>query len=92
MAILKYAYLSLGIILFVFFNILSYSNPTFHGNFSTKIIFSILSFGLMVLDYLVILKSEWILKKPFQSFTTYTKVMLYLGVIITPLISLYYQS
>lgn len=92
MAILKYAYLSLGLVLYVLFNIVSYTMPTFQGDMATKILFSGLSLVFLVLDYIVILKTKWLFKKPFQSFTTYTKAMLYLGIIIAPLISLYYQS
>jgi hypothetical protein len=91
-AILKYGYLSLGLVLYVLFNIASYTMPTFQGDMATKILFSALSLVFLVLDYIVILKTKWLFKKPFQSFTTYTKAMLYLGIIIAPLISLYYQS
>jgi hypothetical protein len=91
-AILKYGYLSLGLVLYVLFNIASYTMPTFQGDMATKILFSGLSLVFLVLDYIVILKTKWLFKKPFQSFTTYSKAMLYLGIIIAPLISLYYQS
>jgi hypothetical protein len=91
-AILKYGYLSLGLVLYVLFNIASYTMPTFQGEIAKKILFSGISFIFLMLDYIVILKTEWLFKKPFQSFTTYTKAMLYLGIIIAPLISLYYQS
>lgn len=92
MAILKYIYLSLGLILYIFFNYLSYTHPAFSGDLLTKVLFSLISLVLLSFDYIVILKSEWIFKKTFKNFTTYTKIMLYLGIIITPLISLYYQS
>lgn len=92
MAVLKYLYLSLGLIFYVFLNIVSYTMPTFQGDMFTKILFSSLSFVLLSLDYVVILKTELIFKKPFKMMTTYTKIMLYLGVIVIPLISLYYQS
>lgn len=92
MAILKYTYLSLGIILYVLLNIASYTMATFEGDIPTKILFSGISLVLLVFDYAAILKTEWLFKKPFSSFTTYTKTMLYLGIIIAPLISLYYQS
>lgn len=92
MAILKYTYLSLGIVLYVIFNVMSYTMSSFDGVLATKILFSVISFAVLVLDYIVILKTEWLFKKPFHAFTTYSKIMLYLGVIIAPLISLYYQS
>lgn len=66
--------------------------PTFQGNMTTKILFSSISLILLILDFIVILKAELIFKKPLKDMTTYTKVMIYLGVIVIPLISLYYQS
>jgi hypothetical protein len=92
MAVLKYLYLSLGIILYILFNIMSYTMASFDGLLVTKILFSLLSLGVLIIDYIVILKTEWLLKKPFSSLTTYSKFMFYLGIIIAPLISLYYQS
>lgn len=92
MAVVKYLYLGFGIILFGVINVFSYTYETFQGDLVTKLLFSLISFVLLILDYLTILKTEIILKKPFEKLTTYTKVMLYLGVVIVPLISLYYQS
>ncbi len=92
MAVLKYLYLSFGIIFYVFLNVISYTMPTFQGNMTTKILFSSISLILLILDFIVILKAELIFKKPLKDMTTYTKVMIYLGVIVIPLISLYYQS
>lgn len=92
MAVLKYLYLGVGIILYVVLNVLSYTLETFNGDLATKILFSFVSFVLLVFDYITILKTEMILKKPFSKLTTYTKIMLYLGVLVIPLISLYYQS
>lgn len=92
MAVLKYLYLAFGLIFYITLNVLSYTMPAFQGEILTKILFSAISFALLILDDITILKTEWILKKPFQALTTYTKIMLYLGVIVIPLISLYYQS
>jgi hypothetical protein len=90
MAILKYLYLSFGIILYVFINIVSYTNPNFSGEMSIKIIYSTISFVLLVLDYASILIPKKLYKKDFSQYTTYVKISLYLGVIVIPLISLYY--
>lgn len=92
MAILKYIYLLLGWLLFGFINVISYTQPMFEGPLETKILFSGISLILLVLDNLIILKSEWIFKRPFRQFQTYNQVMFYLGIIVIPLISLYYQS
>jgi hypothetical protein len=90
MAILKYGYLSLGIILYVLFNIISYTHPTYAGPIEMKILFSIISLGLLSFDYITILWTRKIFKRNFSDFTTYIKVTLYLGILITPMISLYY--
>lgn len=92
MAILKYIYLSTGLPFFVLINYLSYTMSTFQGDLTTKIIYSSISFLLLMLDYIVILKTEWLFRRSFQDFSTYMKVMLYLGIWVIPLISLYYQS
>jgi hypothetical protein len=55
-----------------------------------KIIFSIISLGLLTFDYLAILFTRRFFKRDFSDFTTYIKITLYLGIIITPMISLYY--
>lgn len=90
MAILKYIYLSFGIILYVTVNIISYTSEAYAGDLKVKILFSIISLVLLTLDYLVILMTKKLFKKDFSMFTTYMKITLYLGIIITPLISLYY--
>ncbi len=91
MAILKYSYLSLGIILYAFINIVSYTNPNFSGELTIKIIYSTVSLLLLIFDYASILIPKKLYKKDFSQYTTYVKVSLYLGVIIIPLISLYYS-
>lgn len=92
MAILKYSYLLLGWIVYAWINIISYNNMAFVGPLETKILFSGISFMLLLFDNLIILKSEWIFKRPFTEFQTYHQIMFYLGIIVIPLISLYYQS
>lgn len=90
MAILKYSYLSLGLILFVFINVISYTHENYQADLLTKIFFSTISFGLLMFDYVAILYTRKIFKKDFDSFTTYMKITLYIGIVIAPLISLYY--
>jgi hypothetical protein len=90
MAILKYIYLSLGIFLYIVINIISYTNPNFSGEMSMKIIYSTISLVLLIFDYLSILIPKKLYKKNFSDYTTYVKISLYLGVIVIPLISLYY--
>lgn len=90
MAILKYSYLIFGIGLYVALNVISYTSPIFPGELGTKILFSVISFLLLLLDYATILFTKKLYKRPFSDFTTYVKVSLYIGVIIIPLISLYY--
>ncbi len=92
MAILKYSYLVSGLMLYIGINIISYTSPAFEGDLMLKIMYSTISLILLILDYLVILKTEMIMKKPFKQFSTYTKIMLYVGIIVIPLISLYYGS
>lgn len=92
MAIIKYMYLFSGIVLYVLINIWSYQLPQTETILLTKLLFSGLSLILLVLDYICILKAEWLFKRPFQSFTPYTKIMFYIGVYVIPLISLYYHS
>ena len=89
MAILKYTYLGFGLILYIAVNIVSYSNPNLPAILDRKIMFSIFSFALLAFDYVCILWTEKIFKRPFKDFTTYMKVTFYLGIIIFPLFSLY---
>jgi hypothetical protein len=90
MAILKYSYLVFGVGLYIVLNVLSYTTPIFPGELGTKILFSFISLLLLTLDYATILFTEKLFKRPFRDFTTYMKISLYIGVIIIPLISLYY--
>lgn len=90
MAILKYSYLSLGVVLYGIVNYFSYTKPSFEAPIGMKILFSTISFVLLVIDYLVILFTKKFFKKDFSNFTTYVRVTLLIGVIIIPLISLYY--
>jgi len=89
MAILKYTYLGLGIILYIVINIISYANPELIEALNKKIMFSILSLVLLIFDYVCILWTKKLFNRPFKDFATYMKVTLYLGIIIFPLISLY---
>ncbi len=90
MAILKYTYLSLGIILLIIFNIMSYTLDAYQGDIVMKILFSLISFVLLSIDYLAILQTKKWFKREFSDFSTYMKITLYLGIIVIPMISLYY--
>ncbi|MBU1142607.1 MAG: hypothetical protein KKH92_03070, partial [Firmicutes bacterium] len=63
MAILKYSYLALGIIFYIFINIVSYTNPNFTGELSIKIIYSTISLLLLIFDYASILFPKRLYKK-----------------------------
>lgn len=91
MAILRNIYLSSGIILYIFINVISYSNINFEGELSTKIIFSSISLVLLAFDYASILMTTKLYKRPFKDFTIFIKITLYMGILVFPLISLYYR-
>lgn len=88
--ILKYSYLGMGIFLFIGVNIFSYTNLGVDGDIFKKLLFSAISFVLLIINYMSILFTKRLYKRDFVDFTRYTKVTMYLGVIIIPLISLYY--
>ncbi|MCF7930768.1 MAG: hypothetical protein K9L02_04620 [Acholeplasmataceae bacterium] len=89
MAILRYVYLGLGMILYIAINVVTYTNPELIEVLNKKIMFSVLSLALLVFDYACILWTKKLFNRPFKDFATYMKVTFYLGVIIFPLISLY---
>jgi len=89
-AILKYSYLSLGIILYVGINYISYTHANYQGELGIKLLFSLISLAFLTADYVAILATKKIFKKEFKDFTTYVKITLYIGVLIAPLVSLYY--
>ena len=90
MAILKYVYVGIGLIWYIFINIVSYTNPFYEAVTTYKVIFSTLSLVLFMINALFILYTERILKKPFKSLSLHTKIILIVGVVIIPIISLYY--
>lgn len=90
MAILKYGLIVIGYGLYIFINILSYSNPSFSGPLGTKILFSTLSFVFMTIDVLIFLMTKQITKREWKELSLYTRISVVLGIIILPLISLYY--
>jgi hypothetical protein len=92
MAILKYTYLSLGVILYVVFNVISYTNDNYVGDLTTKMIFSFISLVFLMLCYALILFSKKLTKKAFYQYPTHLKIALYVGILIAPMISLYYTS
>lgn len=90
MAILRSIYVGSGFIWYIAINVISYTNPLYEANITTKVIFSFISFILYVSNGSIILASEKILKKPFESLSLHTKIIVSVGVIVIPLISLYY--
>jgi hypothetical protein len=91
MAILKYVWVFLGYGLFIFINILSYTHPSFPGPIETKILFSLLSFVLLGIDTLLFLIPEKLTKRSWKDFTLYTRISIGIGILVIPLISLYYS-
>jgi hypothetical protein len=90
MAIVKYLWVFLGYGLYIFINILSYTHPSFAGPLSTKIIFSILSFVFMSIDALFFILTKRITKREWKELSLYTRISVVLGIVILPLVSLYY--
>jgi hypothetical protein len=91
MAILKYGLVVIGYGMYVFVNVLSYTHPSFPGPFETKIIFSLLSLFFLTIDSLILLFPEKITKRTWKELSLYTRISVVLGVLILPLISLYYS-
>jgi hypothetical protein len=91
MAILKYVLAVIGYGLYVFINILSYTHPSFSGPVETKIIFSLLSLFFLTIDVLILLVPEKITKRTWKELSLYTRISVVLGVLILPLVSLYYS-
>jgi len=89
MAILKKGYLILGVAFYIIINVISYTNPSFSGDMTIKIMLSLISLALLILDYASILYTKKLFNRKFDDFETFMKITLYLGVLIIPLISLY---
>jgi hypothetical protein len=92
MAIIKYIYIGLGWLWYIYLNVISYTNVGYQGPLHQKIIYSLISGVLLLFLNLAILKPEQLLKKPFDDLSLYTKIMLLLGIVIVPVISLYYRA
>lgn len=90
MAILKNIYVFLGFIWFGLINYFSYTRLEFDGPIGMKILYSIISFILLSFLSLSILMTPKIYKKEFIDFSLTVRIMFILGIIIVPLISLYY--
>lgn len=87
MAILKYVYLGFGLGLFLYMNVLSYTKEAYAAPLHMKVLFSSVSLILLTIDYALILFPDRFLSRPLA---THTRIILYLGVVVIPLISLYY--
>lgn len=90
MAILRKIYVFIGFVWFGFLNYLSYTRFEFEGPIGMKVIYSIISFILLIYISLSILFTEKVYKKSFSALSLSVKLMLMLGIVIVPLISLYY--
>lgn len=87
--VLNVIYLAIGPVYYLGLNYISFFMEPYSlaEPLYLKIILSILSLVLLVFVYILIIKPELLFKKPI---TTETKVTLYIGISIIPLISLYY--
>lgn len=90
MAILKYSYLSFGFVLYIAINLISYLNPSFGGPILMKILYSSISLIILIFVEASIIYPEKIYKRPFKSFQVSYQLVLFIGVIVAPLVSLYY--
>lgn len=88
--IIKYSYLFLGIIYYAWINYISYNFEPYASRQSLplKIVFSAIALIALLFIYLLLLKPELIFKK--KKLTKDIIISLYVGVLIVPLISLYY--
>lgn len=90
MAIIRRFYVLGGFIWYIILNVISYTNPLYDANIVNKIIFSFISLILFIGNGSIILASERLLKKPFEALSLHTKIIVSVGVIVIPLVSLYY--
>ncbi|MFU8793619.1 MAG: hypothetical protein ACNA7K_06290 [Acholeplasmataceae bacterium] len=90
MAILRRVYVAFGFLWYVFINIISYTMPLYEANITLKIIFSFISLILFIGNGLIILETKRLFKKPFEALSLHTKIIVSVGVIVIPLVSLYY--
>ncbi len=90
MAIIKKIYVVMGFVWYGFINYLSYNRIEFVAPIGMKILYSIVSFILLSYISLSILFTHKLYKKDFHELKLSTKIMFILGIVIVPLISLYY--
>ena len=85
--VFKYLYLVIGVIYYILVNYLSFNVEPYKSTqiLSYKIFFTTLSLILLIIIYLMILIPKIFTK---EDFTLNTKIALYVGVLIVPLISL----
>lgn len=89
---MKKLYILSGWIWYGYLNVVSYTNPSYAGPWATKIIYSLTSAILLILLDLILLEKLMFMKKPYALLTLYTKIMLHVGILVVPLISLYYRA
>lgn len=90
MAILKKIYVLIGFLWYGVINYLSYNRVEFEGPLGMKVLYSIVSFLLLTYISLSIIFTKRIYKKSFKDLSLSLKLMFILGIVIVPLISLYY--
>ena len=90
MAIMIKLYVFFGWSFYIYINYVSYTHQAYQQNTIVKVLFSLMSFMIIMILNLIIFKSELLFKKPFSMLKTQTKLIVLLGILIAPLISLYY--
>jgi len=87
--IIKYGYLLLGLIHYIIINYISYTISPYKEsyNIGVKILFSLLSFMLLLVSYYIIIKFDIFENKKYK-LKKETKVFIYIFVIIVSLVSL----
>lgn len=85
--VLKYFYLTLGLVHFTWVNYLSYNVEPYknQNSLGIKILFSVISLILLAIVYILLIYPKLFKKEKIK---TETKIALYVGVIIVSLISL----
>jgi hypothetical protein len=90
MAILRKFYVLIGYLWYGVINYLSYQRVEFEAPLGLKILYSLVSFILLTYISLSIVFTKRIYKKSFKDLSLSLKLMFILGIVIVPLISLYY--
>lgn len=90
MAILRKIYVLIGFVWYGVINYFSYQRVEFEAPLGLKILYSLVSFILLTYISLSLVFTERIYKKSFKDLSLSLRLMFILGIVIVPLISLYY--